>query len=228
MIADKLRQAVLQAAISGHLTEQRKEDGTAADLLEYIEVERKRLIEEGKLKKQKTFPLIPRDEEPFVIPESWKWIRFGNLVSFRMGKTPKRSEHKYWLNGTTPWVSISDMVQGQTVLSTKEKVTDEAVANAFGGVISPAGTLIMSFKLTIGRCSFLGFDAAHDEAIISIFPVVRSWDILPRYLAYSLPFFTSLGDSKAAMKGNTLNSSSLNMMKISLPLLPSKNVSSLS
>lgn len=219
MIAEKLRQAVLQAAISGQLTEQRLQDGTAAELLEQIAAKRARLVKEGKLKKQKSLPNIGENDDPFALPDSWRWIRFGDLVEFRMGKTPKRAEQKYWLRGSVPWVSISDMAQGETITSTRESVSDEAISDAFGGVVSPAGTLIMSFKLTIGRCSFLGVDAVHNEAIISVFPIVDTWEILPSYLAYALPIFSSHGDVKAAMKGNTLNSTSLNLMMVSLPPL---------
>lgn len=82
MIADRLRAAILQAAISGKLTDQRPEDGTAAELLEQIAAKRARLVKEGKLKKQKSLPNIGENDDPFVLPDSWRWIRFGDLVEF--------------------------------------------------------------------------------------------------------------------------------------------------
>ena len=78
-ICDELRQAVLQAAIQGKLTEQREEDGTAEELLEEIRKEKERLIREGKIKKEKKLPEI--DEVPFDIPENWCWCRLGDIVS---------------------------------------------------------------------------------------------------------------------------------------------------
>ena len=67
-ICEELRQAVLQAAIQEKLTERRKEDGTAEELLEEIREEKERLIKEGKITKEKKLPEI--DEVPFDIPQS--------------------------------------------------------------------------------------------------------------------------------------------------------------
>lgn len=83
-----------------------------------------------------------------------------------MGKTPPRKETEYWSNGTLPWVSIADLVADGTVTGTKECVNSFAAENTFKGKISKAGTLLMSFKLTVGKVSILGIDAFHNEAII--------------------------------------------------------------
>ena len=68
MNAQDLKNSILQLAIQGKLVEQREEEGTAKELLEKIEVEKKRLIKEGKLKKQKNFPAIKENEIPFEYP----------------------------------------------------------------------------------------------------------------------------------------------------------------
>ena len=87
-ICEELRQAVLQAAIQGKLTEQREEDGTAEELLEEIRKEKEKLIKEGKIKKEKTLPEI--DEVPFDIPENWKWVRLGDIIlGSDAGKSPQ-------------------------------------------------------------------------------------------------------------------------------------------
>ena len=87
-----------------------------------------------------------------------------------IGKTPPRGETKYWANGKYPWVSISDMSDYGLVTTTKESVSE--YAKSLFGEISPVGTLIMSFKLTVGRTSLLNTSAYHNEAIISIYPFV--------------------------------------------------------
>jgi len=79
MIADKLRQAILQAAIQGKLTEQLKSDGNARDLLAKIQTEKAKLIKEGKIKKEKALPEITKEEEPFDIPDNWCWVRLGTV-----------------------------------------------------------------------------------------------------------------------------------------------------
>ena len=217
MIADRLRAAILQAAISGKLTDQRPEDGTATELLEQIKAERAALVKANKLQKQKALQPVTEESQPFVIPASWEWVRFQDVNQFRIGKTPKRAEPKFWSPLEVPWVSISDMTQGGSIASTKEGVSAAAIAECFGGQTSPAGTLIMSFKLTIGRCSFLGRDAVHNEAIVSIFPAMSAGESFSTYLSHALPLLSQLGDSKAAIKGNTLNSESIANLPIPLP-----------
>ena len=98
-----MKNSILQLAIQGKLVEQRPEEGTAQELFEQIQAEKQRLIQEGKIKKEKPLPEITEDEKPFDIPESWMWIRLGNLVN------------SYWWNISTskedgelriyPWIS---------------------------------------------------------------------------------------------------------------------------
>lgn len=80
MNAQDLKNSILQLAIQGNLVEQREEKGTAKELLEKIEAEKKQLIKESKIKKQKALPEIKEDEIPFDIPESWEWVRLGDIT----------------------------------------------------------------------------------------------------------------------------------------------------
>lgn len=80
MLADKLRKAVLQAAIQGKLTKQLPTDGNAADLVAEIKKEKERLIKEKKIKKQKPLPPITAEEIPFEIPDNWCWVRLSTAV----------------------------------------------------------------------------------------------------------------------------------------------------
>ena len=212
-----IERAILQAAISGKLTKQHPEDGTAEELLEQIAAERAALAKAKKLQKQKALQPVTEETQPFVLPPSWKWVRFQDVNQFRIGKTPKKAEPKYWSPSEIPWVAISDMTQGGSITSTKQGVTATAINECYGGQLSPAGTLIMSFKLTIGRCSFLGQDAVHNEAIVSIFPAVSAGGSFSTYLSHALPLLSQLGESKAAIKGNTLNSESIANLPIPLP-----------
>ena len=156
-------------------------------------------------------------DTPFDIPDSWEWVRFKDLVDYSMGKTPPRKETEYWSNGSLPWVSIADLVADGTVTATKECVNSFAAENTFKGKISKAGTLLMSFKLTVGKVSILGIDAFHNEAIISIYPFVDPDKITTMFLFATLPLLSQSGDTKSAIKGNTLNSDSLDALLIPLP-----------
>ena len=86
MIADRLRAAILQAAISGKLTKQHPEDSTAEELLETIKTERQQLEKEGKIKKQKPLPPVDKTDEPFDLPDSWVWSRLGRVFNMQAGK----------------------------------------------------------------------------------------------------------------------------------------------
>lgn len=78
---EDMQKSILQYAIQGKLVEQREEDGTAEDLYKQIQEEKKKLIKEGKIKKTKALPAITEDEIPFDIPENWKWVRLGDVLT---------------------------------------------------------------------------------------------------------------------------------------------------
>ena len=215
---DKLKQSLLQYAMEGKLVKQDPNDEPASVLLEKIAEEKARLIREKKIKRTKKLPEVTDDEKPFEIPDSWEWVRLGNLVRFTLGKTPKRSMPEYWESGTIPWVSISDL-NNATLKQTKEHITPKAYSEVFGETISTAGTMLMSFKLTIGKVSILGIDAVHNEAIISIYPYIDANKIIRDYLYKVLPFISQHGDFNTAIKGKTLNKKSLSNLLIPLPPL---------
>ena len=82
MTAQDLKNSILQLAVQGKLVEQRAEEGTVKELIEQIGIEKERLIKEGKIKKEKPLPKIIEDEIPFEIPESWEWVRLGEISSY--------------------------------------------------------------------------------------------------------------------------------------------------
>ena len=227
-----LKKSVLQEAIQGKLVPQIEAEGTAQELLEQIQQEKQKLAKEGKLKKSALNDSIIGSKVvditgdiPFEIPPTWMWCRFGTIVKMRIGKTPPRGEQVYWSNGKHNWVSISDMVEGGTIKAVKEKVSNIAVNEIFKCYPTPKGSLLMSFKLTVGRTSILGVDAYHNEAIITIVPYADVNNIFRDYLFYILPTISNSGDSKDAIKGKTLNNKSLNNLLIPLPpLLEQKRI----
>lgn len=213
-----MRKSILQYAMQGKLAEQRPEEGTGEELYQQIQAEKEKLVKEGKIKKEKPLPEITDEDTPFDIPESWKWVKFGDVVDFRLGKTPPRTDAKSWGNDYK-WISISDMVSDGHVSETKEGISQFGFESVFGATISPKGTLIMSFKLTIGCVSILDIDALHNEAIISIFPIIDENTVMRDYMFKIMPYVSKTGDSKKAIKGNTLNSKSLRNLLLPLPPL---------
>ena len=235
-LPDVLKKSILQEAIQGKLVPQDHADEPASVLLDRIKAEKSRLIKEKKIKRDKNESIIFKgddnsyyeknaegtiqcidDELPFELPKTWSWCRLGYLCKLIIGKTPARGDCDYWSNATFPWVSISDMKDYGTISSTKECVSQIAATKAFNGKLSKAGSLLMSFKLTVGRTSILDIDAFHNEAIITVQPFIDSDNSLRDYLFRVLPVISNWGDSKDAIKGKTLNSTSLYNILVPLP-----------
>ncbi|QSR11800.1 restriction endonuclease subunit S [Lactococcus sp. LG592] len=231
---EKLRKSILQYAMQGKLVPQDPNDEPVEVLLEKIRQEKQKLFEEGKLKKKdlQESTIYKGDDNSYYeksgksevkledvpdLPETWRYARFKDIVHYYMGKTPPRSATEYW-GADIPWVSIADMPANGVITDTKEKLSPQAT-KLFKDKISPIGTLLMSFKLTVGRVSLLGIEAAHNEAIISIFPYADSDKSIKMYLFKFLPQIANNGDSKDAIKGTTLNSQSINELLIPLPPL---------
>ena len=111
MTPQQLKNAILQQAIQGKLVEQRAEEGTGQELFEAIQDEKQKLIQEGKLKKQKALPEITEDEIPFEIPETWKWCYIGDIFNHMSGKAlnsknTKGVKHKYITTSNVYWDSF--------------------------------------------------------------------------------------------------------------------------
>lgn len=153
-----------------------------------------------------------------MLPSDWKIEPLERLVRYDTGRTPARANPSFWEGpgDRIPWVAISDMKNFGTVTKTSETITRAAFEKVFRGRIVRAGTLIMSFKLTIGRVTTLGVDACHNEAIISIYPK-RGID--QRFLGYFLSQVNYDDHQDRQVKGNTLNRDKINRIPIPLPHL---------
>ena len=215
----KLRELILELAVRGKLVPQDVNDEPASVLLEKIVAEKEQLIADKKIKKQKPLPAITDEERPFELPSGWEWSRFPELASYSPGKTPSTKNAEYWgdcVNNDYPWVSIADMKHYQVVDKTVKRVTEKASKESFKKDLVKAGTIIMSFKLTVGKISILGIDAYHNEAIIAVTPFKG---VSKDYLYRFLPSRALSGNTKKAIMGNTLNSESLALITIPLPPL---------
>jgi type I restriction enzyme S subunit len=90
----RLRELILMLAVQGKLVPQDPSDEPASEFLKKIRAEKDRLIEEGKIKRDKLLAEITDEEEPFDLPEGWAWARLGNLCSYiQRGKGPVYAEH---------------------------------------------------------------------------------------------------------------------------------------
>ena len=215
--ADTLPKSILQYAVEGKLIPQDIHDEPASILYDKIIKEKETLIKQGKIKKEKPLPPITDDEIPYDIPENWKWARLGEVCNLSIGKTPERKIAEYWKDGIYNWVAISDMINGGLINQTKEKISQIAYNKVFKKDILPIGTLLFSFKLTIGKVSLLNIPAYTNEAICAITPYL--YDNIKYYLLKILPILNLLDNANDAIKGKTLNLQTLPLILIPLPPL---------
>ena len=138
----------------------------------------------------------------------WEVKRLGDICDIAMGRTPPRLNQAFWGRGHV-WLSIAD-IQSKVVTQSKEEITELAASSM---TVIPRGTLLMSFKLSIGRLCFAGRDLFTNEAICSFNKLQASADFL--YYAVGRTDFSLYG--KQAVKGYTLNRESLALIEVCLP-----------
>ena len=162
MTPEQLKASILQMAIQGKLVEQRPEEGTAEELYQQIQDEKQKLIKEGTIKKDKPFTEIAEDEIPFEIPESWKWVRVGNVGSWASGATPSRTNPKYY-GGDIPWLKTGDLNDGY-IDDVPEYITEEALNNT-SVRLNPVGSVLMAmYGATIGKLGILNVPMTTNQA----------------------------------------------------------------
>lgn len=215
----KLRELILGLAVRGLLVPQDLSDAPASEALKQAAAERTKL-QKAKLIKSITPAPIDPVEHPHKIPETWCWARFPELCHYSPGKTPSTKNPSFWEGEQSgsgiPWVSIADMEHFGTVTQTSKQVTELAAEKVFKSEAVKAGTILMSFKLTVGKIARLATNAYHNEAILSVTPFNG---ILDDYIFKFLPMRALAGNTKKAIMGNTLNATSLGLLLIPLPPL---------
>lgn len=150
----------------------------------------------------------------------WQTKKLEDLCNIDLGKTPFRANKSYWdLEKQTKnvWLSIADLlnVKGNIVSDSKEYISDKG---ALLCKIVKKGTLLASFKLTLGRLAFAGRDLYTNEAIVSL--DIKNERVLSKnYLYYFLTFFDwkKAAGSDVKIKGKTLNKAKLKEIEISYP-----------
>ena len=143
-------------------------------------------------------------------------VSLQQICDIQIGKTPSRSVPEYW-GGELPWVTISDFAAGRIVTATKERITRIGAAKS-GSKRIPRGTLLLSFKLSLGKRTFSGCDLFTNEAIAALH--VLDHDVADRdYLYWALGSIDYNRLVDRAAKGKTLNKAKLKLLQIPLPPL---------
>lgn len=141
--------------------------------------------------------------------------KLSDIFTLQMGKTPARKNMKYWENGNNKWISISDLSSYDKYVSdTKEKITDQAIKET-GIKIIPANTVIMSFKLSIGKTAITQEPVYSNEAIMAFIDkgVVP---MIPDYIYYLFKYKKWDEETNKAVMGKTLNKATLANVQIDI------------
>lgn len=138
---------------------------------------------------------------------------FGDIFDLSLGRTPSRSNPSYW-NGTYPWVSIADMSRNKYISHTKEHITSDAIFDTNIPIVKK-GTVIMSFKLSIGKVCITDIDLYTNEAIMAFSPKPH-YQIFPEFLYYYLTFY-KWDKGNEVLLGVTLNKRTISQSIAAIP-----------
>jgi len=157
---EKLREMILKLAVAGKL-HKHDETSSSKDLLIKLRSERAALIKEKKIRKGKPLPEI--NDEPFIIPDHWLWVRLGEWGNWGSGATPSRSISTYY-GGSIPWFKSGELTGG-VIMTSQETITDEAVTKSAVKLCPPGDVLIAMYGATIGKTAILGVNATTNQAV---------------------------------------------------------------
>ena len=141
--------------------------------------------------------------------------KLDEIFDLQMGKTPSRNNPEYWDSEDNKWISIADLSKcGKYIEETKEYLSDKAV-NESGISLIPANTVIMSFKLSIGKTAITPEPMYSNEAIMS-FRDKHVVELLPDYIYYMFSGKNWEEGTNKAVMGKTLNKATLSGVKVSM------------
>lgn len=141
--------------------------------------------------------------------------KLKDIFDLQMGKTPSRNNTEYWNTEEHKWISIADLTKtGKYISETKECLSNRAIDDS-GIKVIPANTVVMSFKLSIGKTAITAEDMYSNEAIMA-FHDRHVVEILPEYIYYMFKYKNWDEGSNKAVMGKTLNKATLSEVEIDI------------
>ena len=200
-----MQKSILQMAIQGKLVEQRPEEGTGEELYQQIQVEKQKLIKEGKIKKEKPLSEISADEIPYEIPSNWTWVRFGNLGSYKKGPFGSALTKSMFVpkgNGAVKVYEQKNAIQKDVTLG-DYYITREYFETKMSGFEVFPGDIIVSCAGTIGEAYVM---PEHFEQGIINQALMRMKLFEPIFVPYFLMFFDFVlkRDARSSSKGSAI------------------------
>lgn len=194
--AQALREKILDLAMRGKLVPQDPNDEPASVLLEKIKAEKEQLIKDKKIKKSKPLAPITDDERPFDIPDSWEWVRLGDVNTYNSESVhPDRTPDKTFELYSVPIFPTRkpEIIKGEEIRSNKQAVETGDV-------------LLCKINPRINRVWKVSNFTDNENIASTEWIVVRQREITTEYLRYSLmaPYFRNLLQSNVSGVGGSL------------------------
>ena len=154
------------------------------------------------------------NKKEIIVGKGYELVKLGDISDINMGSTPSTANHHYWENGTIPWVSISEL-NNNIIYDTKKHITKEGEITMKNRKI-PINSILLSFKLSIGKLAIAGVEMYCNEAIIYLNS--KNKKIHQMYLYYILEGLEleKFGRGTIGSHGN-LNKDILTNLQIPIP-----------
>ncbi|MCL0318592.1 restriction endonuclease subunit S [Apilactobacillus xinyiensis] len=208
-----LKNSLLQSAMMGKLTKQLPDDGNVDDLLDAIRQEKEALIKAKKIKKSKPLPDITPDEIPFDIPNSWRWVRLGDISTLPQQKSINPQK----INNNT-WVLDLQEIEKNTGKLISKKYNYEKNAKSSKNIFHKEDILYNKLRPYLNKVLVADEDGVSTSELIVIHLIK---DINPFYISIALrsPYF--LSKVNADTYGTKMPRAGLkNVIKYLVPLPP--------
>ena len=221
----KLRELILELAVRGKLVPQDPNDEPADELLKRIQVEKARLMAEGKIKKDKPLPPISDEEKPFELPRGWQWVKLGNLCRLENGDRSKNYPNKSVLvEKGIPFVNAGHLENGRINRDEMTFITQERYDLLRSGKFFN-DDILYCLRGSLGKSAIIkGFDTG---AIASSLVIIRIYPYLNHH--YFVDYFDSPLSFRMIKKYDNgtaqpnLSATDLEKFLIPLPPLPEQH-----
>lgn len=149
-------------------------------------------------------------------------VKISDVFELQMGKTPSRNNVKYWDNPKYRWISIADFNYFNDYTADTKEYISEVAKNETGIKIVPKDTVIMTFKLTIGKTAITSENIYTNEAIMA-FINKHKYEVKPYFIKELLNYIDWSSVTKQAVKGCTLNKNTIGNVMIPVPSIDKQN-----
>ena len=222
----ELKKAVLQLAVMGKLVPQDPSDPPASELLKAIEAEKKKLLKDGKIKKQEPLPPIKPEEVPYALPTGWEWVRLGEISKLiTKGSSPKWQGVNYTSDGTGILFITSENIDNYGLRFENNKKHVESKFNEIEprSILKKLDILMNIVGASIGRVAYFDLEeiANINQAVCLIRIINIDNDFRLKYLLHFLNSQTCISYMFDKQVDNArANLSMSNIAKFPIPLPP--------